>query len=59
VAQGRYSAELARWIVALGEQLGTELDAGNHWWDHRWSRWTPDEEWDGPSLTAGWDTLGR
>lgn len=59
VAQGRYSAELARWIVALGEQLGTELDAGNHWWDHRWSEWTPDEDWDGPSLTAGWDTVGR
>jgi predicted RNA-binding protein associated with RNAse of E/G family len=27
VAEGRFSPELARWIVSLGEQLAAELDA--------------------------------
>jgi hypothetical protein len=57
VAEGRYSPELARWIVALGERLGAELEAGRHWWDHRWVEWTPDDRWEGPALVPGWDAV--
>lgn len=54
VTEGRYSAELVRWITSLGEELGARLEAGTHWWDHRWAEWTPNPEWEGPSLTPGW-----
>ena len=54
VAEGRFSPQLARWVVSLGEQLTTELDARSHWWDHRWASWTPHEDWNSPSLPPGW-----
>ena len=54
VAEGRFSAQLAHWVVSLGEQLTAELDAGRHWWEHRWADWSPNETWDSPSLPAGW-----
>jgi Protein of unknown function (DUF402) len=54
VAEGRFSPELARWIVSLGEQLAAELDAGRWWWDDRWAAWEPDERWNEPSVPQGW-----
>lgn len=54
VAEGRFSPQLARWVVSLGEQLTAELDAGRHWWDHRWADWSPNENWDSPLLPPGW-----
>lgn len=63
VAEGRYSAELAVFIRRLGVQLGRELDAGRHWWDDSWQRWTPDDApWTkkcascGSASAQAWDT---
>ncbi len=55
VREGRYSQELVDWVVVLGEELGRELDAGRHWWDHAWASWEPDPAWRDVSLVAGWD----
>jgi len=57
VAEGRFPAELVRWIVSLGEQLTSELDSGRRWWDDRWALWQPQRGWDSCSLPAGWETL--
>ena len=58
VTEGRFSSELVRWIVALGEQLAAELDAGRYWWEQRWVDWTPETSWQDPSLTPGWEEEG-
>jgi len=54
VAAGRFTAELVTWIRELGAELGRELDAGRHWWDPTWTRWTPPSTWRDPRLPAGW-----
>ena len=54
VEEGRFSPALRDAIVELGDRLATELDAGRHWWDHRWAEWTPPAEWVDPALPAGW-----
>lgn len=54
VAEGRYSRELVQWVTSLGDQLGSQLDAGAHWWDHRWADWTPHPGWEAPALIPGW-----
>ena len=55
VREGRYSQELAEWVVALGTDLGAALDAGDHWWDHAWADWIPEPTWRDLALPAGWD----
>jgi len=57
VREGRYSQELVDWVVELGHELGGELDAGRHWWDHAWADWRPDPTWRDVALRAGWDTM--
>lgn len=54
VVEGRFSPALRDWIVELGDRLAAELDAGRHWWDHRWARWSPPAEWVDTRLPAGW-----
>lgn len=63
VAEGRYTPELAAWIRALGTRLGRRLDAGDWWWDERWSAWTPSDLPDdtscmgcGAGAAPRWDT---
>ena len=41
----------------MGEELGAELDARRHWWDHKWADWIPDPTWRDVALPAGWDAL--
>jgi hypothetical protein len=55
VAEGRFSAELVEWIMALGDDLVEELAAGRRWWDERWAHWTPPAEWVDPALPPGWE----
>jgi hypothetical protein len=57
VAEGRFTAPLVEWIVRLGEELTTELDAGRRWWDDRWASWEPPDGWTDPSLPAGWQDV--
>jgi hypothetical protein len=59
IAEGRFSSELVEWVVALGEELGADLDAGTRWWDPSWADWTPDPEWERPSLPPGWHATDR
>ena len=54
VAEGRFSPQLARWIVSLADQLTAELDARCHWWDHHWANWRPRDDWHAPLLPCGW-----
>jgi hypothetical protein len=54
VAEGRFSPQLAHWIVSLADQLTAELDARCHWWDHHWANWKPSDEWHTPLLPSGW-----
>lgn len=55
VEEGRFSPDLARWIIALGEELVAEVDAGRWWWDRAWADWAPDPSWTEPRLPVGWD----
>jgi hypothetical protein len=55
VAEGRFTAELVRWIVALGDELTAELSASRRWWDERWADWEPPGTWVDPELPAGWE----
>ena len=54
VAEGRFTAELVAWIRELGTELSRELDAGRHWWDPKWSRWTPPAGLENARLPATW-----
>jgi hypothetical protein len=56
VKEGRFSQELAEWVVHLGDALAAELEAGHHWWDPAWVGWEPDPSWRNPSLTMGWES---
>ena len=57
VAEGRYSAELVRWVRAYGAALTDRLDAEGPWWDLSWSEWAPDERWVGTRLPDGWESI--
>ena len=56
VHEGRYTAEQATAIYALGREIGAMLDRGERWWDDRWSSFEPDPTWRAPSLPRGWET---
>ena len=45
VASGRFTPAGADSIVALGDEIGRMLQAGETWWDPAWSRWKPDPRW--------------
>ena len=55
VDEGRFSPALRDWIVRLGDELAAELDAGRHWWDHRWAGWVPPAGWADTELPSGWE----
>lgn len=50
VTEGRYSAELVRWVRAYGRALTDRLDTDGPWWDRSWARWTPPDGWVDPRL---------
>jgi hypothetical protein len=52
---GRYTQAQVHRVLALGDALGAELEAGRRWWDPSWSTWTPDPEWQPIPLPAGWE----
>ena len=54
VDEGRFTPGLRDWIVALGDSLAAELDANQHWWDHRWAEWEPPATWCDSKLPPGW-----
>ncbi len=56
VREGRYTEELVDWVIELGHELGSELDAGRHWWDNAWAEWRPDPTWRDVALPADWNT---
>lgn len=53
VEEGRFSPALRDEVVRLGDALGAKLDAGRHWWDHRWAEWTPPAAWVDTVLPTG------
>jgi len=55
VAEGRWSAEEAEAIRAMGAQVIREvLKPKRWWWDTSWSAWTPDDSLPVPLLPSGW-----
>ena len=59
VALDRFTATEVAEILALGDRLGTIIDAGAQWWDERWKHWSPQPEWAVPlELSEGWDLVG-
>ena len=54
VAAGQLTQAVVDRIVRLGDELAVELDAGRHWWDHRWASWTPPSAWHDARLPPGW-----
>jgi hypothetical protein len=54
-ALGRFTEDDARLIHAAGARVRAEIEAGERWWDERWSRWTPPVELlVPPVLPDGW-----
>jgi hypothetical protein len=56
VAAGQLSQHRIDEVRRLGDSMAIELDAGRHWWDHRWADWTPDPAWHDADLPPGWDS---
>lgn len=54
VTEGRFTPELAEYVLAQGEQLAADLRAGHRWWDTSWAHWRAAEEWRDARLPAGW-----
>lgn len=50
VAEGRYSAELVRWVRSYGRDLTDRLDAEGPWWDRSWAQWGPPLDWVDPGF---------
>jgi len=57
VARGRYTEKQVDRVLALGDELGAELDAGHRWWDEKWSTWTPDPAWRPVALPPDWKSV--
>ncbi|MGH7763113.1 MAG: DUF402 domain-containing protein [Candidatus Dormibacteraceae bacterium] len=57
VGSGRFTPELGAAVLAEGERVGDDLDAGRLWWDPAWASWRPDRRWQLPSLPPGWDEV--
>jgi hypothetical protein len=53
--EGRFTAHQVERVVALGDELAAELDAGRRWWDERWGSWEPDPGWTPGTLPDGWE----
>jgi hypothetical protein len=57
VREGRFTAEEIVAIRAEGWRIAAMLDAGEHWWDDSWSRWSPPAGWQPQPLPKGWDVV--
>jgi hypothetical protein len=57
VREGRFTAAEVTDIRAEGTRIGAMLDAGETWWDHDWSRWSPPADWTARPLPEGWDVV--
>jgi hypothetical protein len=57
VHDGRFTRAEADAIVAEGERVAAELDAGRRWWSNEWASWTPDPSWVPQPLPEDWDAL--
>jgi predicted RNA-binding protein associated with RNAse of E/G family len=57
-ALGRYTEDDAVAIHAVGARVRAEIEAGDRWWDERWSRWVPSPELlVPPELPSGWQDV--
>ena len=56
VAEGFYTAELARAARAEGEQVIDAIGRREHECLRGWATWSPPPEWRIPPFVAGWDT---
>lgn len=54
VTEGRFTVELVRWVLDLGESLVAELAAGHRWWDPAWAEWEPPADWRDTRLRDDW-----
>jgi Protein of unknown function (DUF402) len=54
VAEGRFTGELVRWVLDLGEALVADLASGHRWWDPAWAEWEPPAAWRDTRLPVGW-----
>ncbi len=59
VRQGRFTETEGAEIRALGDEIGTMVDAGDEWWDPSWSSWQPDPDWVAPTPPEGWEQSSR
>jgi hypothetical protein len=59
VADGRLTPTVVEHVLALGERLGAELDAGRWWWDLSWADWRPDPDDEAPALRPDWRDARR
>lgn len=57
VQLGRYTAPQVERALALGDELGAQLDAGCPWWDEKWTAWTPEPSWQPVSLPPSWSSV--
>lgn len=55
VAEGRFTQADADAVLADGDRVAAELDAGRRWWDEDWRDFEPDPGWAPPPLPEGWD----
>lgn len=56
VAEGFYTAELAKAARWEGEQASAAMERLEHPCMRGWPEWTPPAQWQVPSFVAGWDT---
>lgn len=54
VAEGRLTQTVVDHVVALGERLAADLDAGRWWWNTAWADWRPDPADPVPTLRDDW-----
>jgi hypothetical protein len=55
VDEGRWTADEASEIRAIGERVVRDvLEPKRWWWDTKWAAWEPDPSWPVPSLPDGW-----
>jgi len=45
VHEGRFTADQAAEIRAVGANIAADLDAGRRWWSDDWASWMPDPAW--------------
>jgi hypothetical protein len=54
IAEGRLTSDTVERVLAIGEELAVDLDAGRLPWDARWADWVPPADWRDARLLADW-----